>query len=62
MAVDDRLSTLKKYRVAIAGRTSARTLLIQVRMLDLVHNVFDEFSANLSSLDQTCVSDIMLKE
>ena len=51
LVVDDRLSTLQKYRIAITGRNSAGDLLIQVRMLDLVRSVVDEGIANLSSLE-----------
>ena len=62
LVVDDRLSNLQKYRVAIVGKTSNDNIFMQVITLDLVKSLVDDGRANLSDLKQDCVSQIKLNE
>ena len=62
LAVDDRLSNLQKYRVAIVGRTSSDSIYMQVITLDLVKSLVDDGRANLSDLKQMCVTQLKLME
>lgn len=62
VVVDDEKSNLQVYRVAIIGRTTDDQLFIQVINIDLVKSKLSEGRANLSDLNQKCVSDIQLRQ
>ena len=62
--VDDRESNLQKYRLAMTGHTSEHKIVLQVTTLDLVKGLVEGnfATADLSMLDQKCISDLRLNE